>query len=51
MHVLTQGKFGEMLGGIPQQNISNMERGSRAISLKIAQKLSQIFKVSIEKFV
>ncbi|MBC8186417.1 helix-turn-helix domain-containing protein [candidate division KSB1 bacterium] len=28
-----------------------MERGSRTISLKIAQKLSQIFNVSIEKFV
>jgi DNA-binding XRE family transcriptional regulator len=51
MHGLTQGKLGELLGGIPRQHLSNMEQGSRAISLKIAQKLSRLFKVSVEKFV
>jgi DNA-binding XRE family transcriptional regulator len=51
MHGLTQATLGEMLGGIPRQHISNMERGSRAISLKLAQKFSQLLKVSVEKFV
>ena len=51
MHGITQGKLGEMMGGIPRQHISNMERGIRSISLKTAQKLSQIFKTSVEKFI
>ena len=51
MHGMTQQKLGEILGGIPRQHISNMERGIRSISIKVAQKLSQIFKVSIEKFI
>ncbi|NIR49600.1 helix-turn-helix transcriptional regulator [candidate division KSB1 bacterium] len=50
MHGLTQEKPGEMLGGVPRQHISNMERGIRAISVKTAQKLAQIFNVSVEKF-
>ena len=49
-HSLTQAKLGEMLGGLPRQHISNMERGIRAISVKTARKLSNIFKVSIDKF-
>lgn len=51
MHNLTQTQLGEMLGNMPRQNISNMERGIRSISIKTAQKLSQIFKVSVEKFI
>ena len=31
---LTQAKLGEMLGAVPRQHISNMERGVRSISLK-----------------
>ncbi len=50
MHGLTQEKLGEALGGVPRQNISNMEQGMRKISLKTAQKLSQLFEVSVEKF-
>jgi len=50
MHGITQEKLGEALGGVPRQNISNMERGLRKISLKTAQKLSQLFKVPVEKF-
>ena len=51
MYGMTQEKLGEILGGIPRQHISNMERGVRSISIKTAQKLSQIFKVSVEKFI
>jgi DNA-binding XRE family transcriptional regulator len=50
MQGITQQKLGEALGGIPRQHISNMERGMRKISLKTAQKLSQLFKVPVEKF-
>ena len=48
---LTQNALGELLGGIPRQHVSNMENGKRSISLKMAKKLSEIFDVSVEKFV
>ncbi len=48
---LTQAKLGEMLGNVPRQHISNMERGIRSISLKTARKLAALFKVSPEKFI
>ena len=51
MSRMTQEKLGEMLGGIPRQHISNMEKGIRTISIKTAHKLSQLFKVSAEKFI
>ena len=51
MFGITQEKLGETLGGIPRQHISNMEKGVRSISIKTAHKLSQIFKVSVEKFI
>jgi DNA-binding XRE family transcriptional regulator len=50
-HGLTQEKLGELLGGIPRQHISNMEKGTRSISINTAKKLSNIFKVSVEKFI
>ena len=50
-HGLTQAQLGEMLGGIPRQHVSNMERGIRPVSLKTARKLAKIFKVSPGKFV
>ncbi len=34
---LTQARLGEMIGGIPRQHISNMEREVRSISLKTAR--------------
>ena len=40
-----------MLGGIPRQHVSNMERGIRPVSLKTACKLVKVFKVSLGKFV
>jgi DNA-binding XRE family transcriptional regulator len=51
IHKLTQEKLGELLGGIPRQHVSNMERGTRSISLKTAKQLSKIFKVSPDKFI
>ena len=50
-HGLTQARLGEMLGGVPRQHISNMEREVRSISLKTARKLAKLFKVSPEKFI
>ena len=50
-HGLTQARLGEMLGGVPRQHISNMEREVRSISLKMARKLAKLFKVSPEKFI
>ena len=50
-HRLTQAKLGEMLGGVPRQHISNMEREVRSISLKTARKLAKIFRVSPDKFI
>jgi len=48
---LTQLQLGEILGGIPRQHISNMERGHRSISLKMARKLSLLLGVPIERFI
>ena len=50
-HGTTQEAFGRILGNIPRQHISNMERGIRAISLNTAKKLSRIFKLPLEKFI
>jgi DNA-binding XRE family transcriptional regulator len=48
---MTQADLGKALGGIPRQNVSNMENGSRPISKKIALKLAKLFDVSVEKFI
>ena len=48
---MTQAELGRELGGIPAQHISNMERGSRSISKKVALQLAKIFDVSVEKFI
>ncbi len=48
---LTQKQLGELLGGIPKQHISNMENGTRSISIKTAKQLAKIFKVSVDKFI
>ena len=50
-HGYTQDTLGQILGGIPRQHISNMEKGIRPISIKTAKQLSNIFKVSVEKFI
>ena len=48
---MTQKELGELLGGVPRQHISNMERGTRAISKKVALNLSKIFDTSVDKFI
>jgi len=48
---ITQKELGELLCGIPRQHISNMERGTRSISKKVALKLSEVFNTSVEKFI
>lgn len=48
---MTQKELGELIGGVPRQHISNMERGIRAISKKVAMKLSKIFNTSVDKFI
>ena len=48
---MTQRDLGDLLGGIARQHISNMEKGIRPISKKVALKLSNIFKTSVEKFI
>jgi len=50
-HGLTQARLGELLGGVPRQHVSNMEREVRSISVKTARKLADIFQVSPGKFV
>lgn len=47
----TQAELGEQLGGIPRQNISNIEHNRRAISKGVALKLSKLFNVAIDKFI
>lgn len=47
---MTQTQLGEILGGIPKQNIYEMEKGKRPIPKEVAKKLSQIFKRPIERF-
>ena len=48
---MTQAELGKALGGLPRQHISNMEKGSRPISKRIALKLAKFFDVSVEKFI
>ena len=51
LYKMTQEELGEKLGGISRQNISHMERGTRAISKQNAKQLSKIFKVSVDRFI
>jgi len=51
IHGYSQARLGELLGNVPRQHISNMERGRRNISLNTAKKLSGIFKIPVARFV
>ena len=48
---MTQEELGKKLGGVARQIVSNMEKGSRAISLKTAKKLAKLFDVPVDRFV
>ena len=50
-HKLTQAALGKMLGGIPRQQVSNMENGIRPISLAMAKKLATVFGVPADRFI
>ena len=47
---ITQTALGNMLGGIPKQFISSMEKGIRPISKKMALRLAENFGISVAKF-
>lgn len=51
MKKITQTELGKLLGDIPKQHISNMEKNIRPISINTAKKLAKIFNVSVEKFI
>ena len=48
---LSQTDLGKMLGKFTRQKISDIENGKRNISKELAKKLSQLFKVPIERFI
>lgn len=48
---LTQTALGEMLGGIPRQQVSNMENGIRPVSIAMAKKLAAVFGVPADRFI
>jgi transcriptional regulator with XRE-family HTH domain len=48
---LTQTALGKMLGGIPRQQVSNMENGIRPISIAMAKKLAAVFGVPNDRFI
>ncbi|MEA3429023.1 MAG: helix-turn-helix transcriptional regulator [Thermodesulfobacteriota bacterium] len=47
---LTQTELGQKLGKFTRQKISDMENNKRSISKAVANKLSKIFDVPIERF-
>jgi hypothetical protein len=48
---IAQAELGRYLGGIPRQNVSSMEKGTRPISRTMAIRLSMFFGVSPDKFI
>ena len=47
---LTQAELAQKIGKLTRQKISDMEHDRRSISKEVARKLSQIFKVPVERF-
>ena len=47
---MTQKKLGELLG-ISTQNVSELERGKRPVSLAMARKLAKVFRVDTAVFI
>ena len=48
---INQAELGRCLGGIPRQNVSSMEKGTRPINRTMAIRLSIFFGVSPDKFI
>jgi len=49
-HGLTTAELGNKLGGLTAYEISEMEDNQREINFEVAEKLSQLFEVPIERF-
>jgi DNA-binding XRE family transcriptional regulator len=47
---LTQDALGAMVGGVPRQHISGMEKGRRPIGREMAKKLAAVLRTSPDKF-
>jgi DNA-binding XRE family transcriptional regulator len=47
---ITQAQLARVLGGIPRQNVSEMERGLRPIGKRMARKLAEVFGTSPVRF-
>ncbi len=48
---LTQAELGRQLGAVPRQNVSNMEKGRRPISRRMALRLARFFGVPAARFI
>ncbi len=48
---LSQARLGRLLGNVPRQNISGMERGTRPIGKDMALRLARVFEVSPDRFI
>jgi len=47
---LTQAALGALVGGVPRQHISGMEKGRRPIGREMAKKLAAALRTSPDKF-
>jgi antitoxin component HigA of HigAB toxin-antitoxin module len=47
---MSQAELAKKLGNLTRQKISDMEHNRRSISKEMARKISQIFKVPVERF-
>lgn len=49
-HGWTQRQLGEKLGGVSAARISDWENDRRSVSKEFAKQLSELFRVSVERF-
>lgn len=51
MHGFTQAELGMKIGRFSRQYISNLENGHRPISKAVAKRLSDVFNISVARFI
>jgi DNA-binding XRE family transcriptional regulator len=51
MHGFSQGELGMKIGRFSRQYISNLENGHRPVSKAVAKRLSEVFKISVARFI
>jgi antitoxin component HigA of HigAB toxin-antitoxin module len=51
MHGLSQGELGMKIGRFSRQYISNLENGHRPVSKAVAKRLSEVFTISVARFI